>query len=581
MTSFKAQNIKNELQDFLNLIKNNYLLSLSSEEQSELQNKANELLKKFEILDQEVLTIGLLGGTGVGKSSLMNALAEKTISTASHRRPHTDKVLIYRHKDSPLPSSLEKTNVSWQEITHQAQAIRQILLCDLPDFDSLLGEHRDQVLDFLQHLDILVWVTSLEKYSDHRFYQFLQSVPKAQQNFYFVLNKMDLCFRLDSPEEGLSQLETIKKQFADYIQKTLFSDQKKGELKVFAISASEAFQPEEISNWNQLNDFRELIFQHRQEKEIAKIKADNLDIEARKIFQKLQQEVYQINLCRQSLKDLDNEIEKERPRWLQSGKHLFQYWTNKHIFPHLVYEKADLSPLIGPGHLLGLIIQEFHHRKSNPNQGRKDVSYDRLPEGPAKSLFHHMENLKNRVLTKLLRSSVPVAMREEIQEKLDLDQYWKGLEKELTEAIHTSLTEYRLPKYKLFRFKQGLVYSFLILLLIVALGGQKAWTNLLGQMSFSHLIQWFFSIIHSLFSPVGLAAMASLAIILLFFGTRFYFDYEKMVRQRSEVYIQIISEQLNQVWLTTLDRFKENIQDLEDRLIERQEKLKSWQNKKD
>lgn len=581
MTSFKAQNIKNELQDFLNLLKNNHLLSLSSEEQSELQNKANELLKKFEILDQEVLTIGLLGGTGVGKSSLMNALAEKTISTASHRRPHTDKVLIYRHKDSPLPSSLEKTNVSWQEITHQAQAIRQILLCDLPDFDSLLGEHRDQVLDFLQHLDILVWVTSLEKYSDHRFYQFLQSVPKAQQNFYFVLNKIDLCFRLDSPEEGLSQLENIKKQFTDYIQKTLFSDQKKGELKVFAISASEAFQPEEISNWNQLNDFRELIFQHRQEKEIAKIKADNLDIEARNIFQKLQQEVYQINLCRQSLKDLDNEIEKERPRWLQSGKHLFQYWTNNHIFPHLVYEKADLSPLIGPGHLLGLIIQEFHHRKSNPNQGGKDVSYDRLPEGPAKSLFHHMENLKNRVLSKLLRSSVPVAMREEIQEKLDLDQYWKGLEKELTETIHTSLTEYRLPKYKLFRFKQGLVYSFLILLLIVALGGQKAWTNLLGQISFSHLVQCFFSIIHSLFSPVGLAAMASLAIILLFFGTRFYFDYEKMVRQRSEVYIQIISEQLNQVWLTTLDRFKENIQDLEDRLIERQEKLKSWQNKND
>ena len=63
---------------------------------------------------------------------------------------------------------------------NEAEAVRHLLLCDLPDFDSLLTGHREQVVQFLEHLDILVWTTTPEKYADERFYAFLREVPKAR-----------------------------------------------------------------------------------------------------------------------------------------------------------------------------------------------------------------------------------------------------------------------------------------------------------------------------------------------------------------------------------------------------------------
>ena len=44
------------------------------------------------------LVMGLLGGTGVGKSTLISALAGQPISKASVVRPTTNRPLIYRHE---------------------------------------------------------------------------------------------------------------------------------------------------------------------------------------------------------------------------------------------------------------------------------------------------------------------------------------------------------------------------------------------------------------------------------------------------------------------------------------------------
>ncbi|OPX41116.1 MAG: hypothetical protein B1H13_03780 [Desulfobacteraceae bacterium 4484_190.3] len=69
--------------------------------------------------------MGLLGGTGVGKSSLMNALAGSEIAATSHRRQHTDSVLIYRYVKTPFPSDLSVTSVPGKNIyTKQNQFSR-------------------------------------------------------------------------------------------------------------------------------------------------------------------------------------------------------------------------------------------------------------------------------------------------------------------------------------------------------------------------------------------------------------------------------------------------------------------------
>ena len=189
-----VQSLQEEIDQTIHLLDLSLLFSFTREERDDLRGKATDLSKKLASVEGGFLTVGLLGGTGVGKSTLMNALAGSEIASTSHRRPHTDDILIYRYVEATAVPNLTLAEIPWREITHQEKAIRQILLCDLPDFDSLVGEHSRRALDFMEHLDVLIWVTSPEKYADGRFYDLLEQVPKARQNFYFVLNKVDLLF---------------------------------------------------------------------------------------------------------------------------------------------------------------------------------------------------------------------------------------------------------------------------------------------------------------------------------------------------------------------------------------------------
>ena len=127
-----------------------------------------------------------------------------------------------------------------------------------------MGDHRQYVIRFLERLDVLIWVTSPEKYADGRFYEFLQMVPKAEQNFYFVLNKADLFFQSKSLENGYEQLASVTSRFQEHIKANGIH----GPL-IFAISAQGALDSDQLPPWNQLAAFRHEIFQQRNIKQVA------------------------------------------------------------------------------------------------------------------------------------------------------------------------------------------------------------------------------------------------------------------------------------------------------------------------
>ncbi len=163
-------------------------------ESSASQRVLKELDRTCDLLDEvdkDRLVVGMLGGTGVGKSTLLNALAGETISTAGDRRPTTDRIVYYGHREYPIPSWLPKESVSSKNTVHKSEALKGVLVLDLPDIDSRRLEHRSRVHRVLPRLDVLLVVTSVDKYADLALFEELKALPQAPANLIFLLNAID------------------------------------------------------------------------------------------------------------------------------------------------------------------------------------------------------------------------------------------------------------------------------------------------------------------------------------------------------------------------------------------------------
>jgi GTP-binding protein EngB required for normal cell division len=111
--------------------------------------------------------LALVGGTGVGKSSLLNALAGGVVSPASARRPTTGMPVAWvaesaREETAPLLRWLDVREVR----DHKNGAFADVAILDLPDVDSTTPEHRARVDELLPRVDAVVWVADPEKYRD-------------------------------------------------------------------------------------------------------------------------------------------------------------------------------------------------------------------------------------------------------------------------------------------------------------------------------------------------------------------------------------------------------------------------------
>jgi hypothetical protein len=141
----------------------------------------------------DVYTLAFVGGTGVGKSSLLNALAGNTVSRASVRRPTTDRPVAWvpAAARGELTGLLDHLDVRDVRI-HSDHALGAVAILDLPDMDSVASDHRDRVESLLPRVDAVVWVTDLEKYHDAVLHDvFLRRWIDRLDRQLVVLNKAD------------------------------------------------------------------------------------------------------------------------------------------------------------------------------------------------------------------------------------------------------------------------------------------------------------------------------------------------------------------------------------------------------
>ncbi len=137
------------------------------------------------------LIVAFMGGTGVGKSTLLNRLAGSEIARAGVERPTSKEVTLFHHvsisiQNFPDNFPLEKIKIA----QHNDDAKKAIVWIDMPDFDSTERSNQTLVLQWLPHIDVLIYVVSPERYKDEKAWRVLLA-EGAKHAWLFVLNQWD------------------------------------------------------------------------------------------------------------------------------------------------------------------------------------------------------------------------------------------------------------------------------------------------------------------------------------------------------------------------------------------------------
>ncbi len=152
------------------------------------QQRVSELFRQH---PHRPLIVGLFGGTGVGKSSLLNRLAGEQIARVGVERPTSHEVTLYMHKDfrlDLLPQDLptQETRIAY----HTRPERRLIAWLDMPDIDSTATHNREIVQSWLPCVDWIIYVVSPERYYDDIGWRFLQE-RAGRHAWLFVMNHWD------------------------------------------------------------------------------------------------------------------------------------------------------------------------------------------------------------------------------------------------------------------------------------------------------------------------------------------------------------------------------------------------------
>ena len=566
--------IQEDLDRIDKLLKQESLFSLTVRERQTLRAESKVLRQKFANIEGRFLTVGFLGGTGVGKSSLLNALARENIASSSYRRPHTERVLIYRHAEAdPLPQA-ELGRVPWQEATHRADPIKALLLCDLPDFDSILTEHRVYVMAFLEHLDLLVWVTSPEKYADADFYDFLEATPKARQYFTFVLNKVDLLMASRDGNDAPDRIARVLKGFRGHLEKKGMEDP-----LIFALSAEDAGNSDQSASWNQFHLFRRHLLDQRSIKTITAIKAANLEVAVRKLLTPLERERDNLERVHRILRETIDLVKEKHPEWDRLGRQTLLAWMEKRYSDPIGLTPDDLSPLVGPGYALGLLLKSVRGGRLHPMESRGVLDF-LPPEETIATLEKPFHWIQERLHQRFLRENLPSHLWEEVRDRINLEEAIPQLGQALSVTAEGFDGQKHLGLWG-FRLNQYLVYGLLTFCLLAVLMGERALQEFFNNPGFGGFLGLFVAGIDTLFSPRGLAGLLSYALIGMFFSIRFYRGYARKMKAIARRHQLRLTEILARDWTGLLERTTLKLASLEKDVSERKSALSSlWRKDK-
>ncbi|HOY66320.1 MAG TPA: 50S ribosome-binding GTPase [Candidatus Ozemobacteraceae bacterium] len=195
------------------------------------------LLEKREKSVCDCLLTVIAGGTKVGKTTLINALAGREISSASARACSTLRPSVYAHQRRAgmarrlLEGILEPSDAFF---SHDEAALEHLILVDTPDLDGIREENRQVFARLLERADLVLCVVTTQKYDSLDLYAVLGS-SMGFRRAVFVLNRIDE--GMLTPREQDDVIADLRKKIGALPLRTPLGE----ELPVFRISAHNAF----------------------------------------------------------------------------------------------------------------------------------------------------------------------------------------------------------------------------------------------------------------------------------------------------------------------------------------------------
>jgi energy-coupling factor transporter ATP-binding protein EcfA2 len=143
-----------------------------------------------------ILVVMLCGATAVGKSTLINAIAGSEISRPGLGATTSAAVLYVHEKDEPSrlfeygEAIGQLSRQPYSLLRHACDELLHKVLVDTPDIDSVVREHRELTEKLVHAADIVLFVTTPEKYKVLQAAEWVSS-QRGQRAMAFVLNKWD------------------------------------------------------------------------------------------------------------------------------------------------------------------------------------------------------------------------------------------------------------------------------------------------------------------------------------------------------------------------------------------------------
>jgi hypothetical protein len=117
------------------------------------------------------LVVATFGGTGTGKSALVNALVGEECTPSGRERPTTRQPLVIAHSQTEL-ELLGLPLADLRVVRRDAELLRDVVLIDCPDPDTsetdTAGSNLARLRGLLPHCDVLIYTSTQQKYRSAR-----------------------------------------------------------------------------------------------------------------------------------------------------------------------------------------------------------------------------------------------------------------------------------------------------------------------------------------------------------------------------------------------------------------------------